>query len=330
MVNLTKLNIENNPDVTDLSPLSELPNLSSLTLGYYELTSLDMLSPLTGLTKLNVYAGLPLEDISALANLTELRSLMIAIADTSWSKCAVQDLTPLSGLVNLENVNLNIDGITDFEWAKDLVNMKSLEFYSERGSYTNVDGLSGMTHLQELLLPLRYQGGANSTYDIQGLSGLTELVTLNIPCGVEDLSPLSNLTRLESLSIDGSDNVDGSFVSLEPLQNLKKLSSISLWMNGRETQPIDLSPLSGLTDLRSLTIQARHFENDPPIPSFVDLSPLSSLSNLQNLDLKVSNVVDISPLRNLTNLKSVTISEYGMQRITDWSPVDHVPNVTKG
>ena len=329
MVNLIKLNIENNPDVTDLSPLSELPNLSSLTLGYYELTSLDMLSPLTGLTKLNVYAGLPLEDISALANLTELRSLMIAIADTSWSKCAVQDLTPLSGLVNLENVNLNIDGITDFDWAKDLVNMKSLEFYSERGSYTNVDGLSGMTHLQELLLPLRYQGEAKSPYNIQGLSGLTELVTLNIPYGVEDLSPLANLTRLESLSIDGSDNVDGGFMSLEPLRNLKKLSSISLCMNRRETQPIDLSPLAGLTDLRSLTIQARHFENDPPIPSFVDLSPLSSLSNLQNLDLKVSNVVDISPLRNLTNLKSVTISEYGMQRITDWSPVDHVPNVTK-
>ena len=330
MVNLIKLNIENNPDVTDLSPLSELPNLSSLTLGYYELTSLDMLSPLTGLTKLNVYAGLPLEDISALANLTELRSLMIAIADTSWSKCAVQDLTPLSGLVNLENVNLNIDGITDFDWAKDLVNMKSLEFYSERGSYTNVDGLSGMTHLQELLLPLRYQGEAKSPYNIQGLSGLTELVTLNIPYGVEDLSPLANLTRLESLSIDGSDNVDGGFMSLEPLRNLKKLSSISLCMNRRETQPIDLSPLAGLTDLRSLTIQARHFENDPPIPSFVDLSPLSSLSNLQNLDLKVSNVVDISPLRNLTNLKSVTISEYGMQRITDWSPVDHVPNMTKG
>ena len=100
-------------------------------------------------------------------------------------------------------------------------------------------------------------------------------------------------------------------------------------MNGHESQSIDLSPLASLTNLQSLTIQARDFEYDPVVPSLVNLSALSNLTNLQNLDLTVSDVVDISPLRNLTNLQSVTISEYGSQKITDWSPVEHVPNVTK-
>ena len=42
------------------------------------------------------------------------------------------------------------------------------------------------------------------------------------------------------------------------------------------------------------------------------------------------NITDISPLRDLTNLQNLLITEYGDQKITDWSPVDHVPNVTKG
>ena len=328
MVNLTKLNLENNPDLTDLSPLEELPNLTSLTFGHFGLTNLDALSGLTGLNTLNVKANLPLNDIGALKNLTSLHTLVIDRADGNAPGPAVKDLSSLSNLVNLEKMTFNVAEISSFDWAKNLVNLKTLECYSMDAAFTDLDALSALTNLQTLRLPDRVYG-YTELYDIQGLSDLTELISLEIPVGVEDLAPLANLTSLESLTISGGISVTGEFTSLEPLENLTNLTSLFLSMNGHESQSIDLSPLASLTNLQSLTIQARDFEYDPVVPSLVNLSALSNLTNLQNLDLTVSDVVDISPLRNLTNLQSVTISEYGSQKITDWSPVEHVPNVTK-
>ena len=53
------------------------------------------------------------------------------------------------------------------------------------------------------------------------------------------------------------------------------------------------------------------------------------MQELQSLTLYESTVTDISVLRNLTKLQTLYVREYGDQKITDWSPVDHVPNVTK-
>ena len=57
---------------------------------------------------------------------------------------------------------------------------------------------------------------------------------------------------------------------------------------------------------------------------------MENLQDLRTLELDFTNVSDISPLRNLKNLQSVTIYSGGHTTVTDWSPVEHVPNVTKG
>ena len=60
-----------------------------------------------------------------------------------------------------------------------------------------------------------------------------------------------------------------------------------------------------------------------------DISPLGKLTNLQSLSLTERGVTDISALANLTNLQSLEIRESGNAKISDWSPVAHVPNLTK-
>ena len=42
------------------------------------------------------------------------------------------------------------------------------------------------------------------------------------------------------------------------------------------------------------------------------------------------SITDLSPLRELTNLQTADIRAYGDAEITDWSPVEHVPNLIKG
>ena len=56
-------------------------------------------------------------------------------------------------------------------------------------NYDNVDDLSGLTKLESLYLPMHTFGEDAMMYNIQGLAGMTAMRDLNIPGGVDDLTP---------------------------------------------------------------------------------------------------------------------------------------------
>ena len=104
---------------------------------------------------------------------------------------------------------------------------------------------------------------------LRGLVGdefFQEIVTVHVTSTqVTDLTPLENLTELESLLLS-------------------------------DTQVTDLTPLATLTNLNWVYI------NKTPV---TDLTPLTSLTNLAWLGLHDTQVTDLTPLENLTNLKSL-------------------------
>ncbi|MCL2845530.1 MAG: leucine-rich repeat domain-containing protein [Chitinivibrionia bacterium] len=67
----------------------------------------------------------------------------------------------------------------------------------------------------------------------------------------------------------------------------------------RYTKVIDISALSGLTNLKTL---------DLSYTKVIDISALSGLTNLKTLDLRYTEVIDISALSGLTNLKTLDLS----------------------
>ena len=168
-------------------------------------------------------------------------------------------------------------------------------------------------------------------YDISGLSGLTELTRIDMPHTVKDLTPLQNLTKLEYLSLEdgymAADRV--SFTDLEPLRNLTNLTELKLRIIF-DSKQVDLSPLSGLTKMRTLSIEANsgRFNGECSVSS---LSALSGMKELRTLKLSVRDLTDISALRDLDKLEMVNISNYTENGLDsselDWSPVDHVPTV---
>ena len=212
-----------------------------------------------------------------------------------------------------------------------MTNLRVLECYGSEATYPDVDGLSQLTQLETIRLPIRVYGQGASPYDIQGLSGLTKLTHLDIPCGIKDLTPLSNLTDLQSLSARNGGGISGSDTSLEPLRSLTNLTELELSLDTYQDHEItvDLSPLADLTNLQTLSISAQNSSWDPPTPSLSNLSALANLKDLRTLELRFSNVTDISPLRELTNLQSVSIYDSGRYTVSDWSPVEHVPVVNK-
>jgi hypothetical protein len=101
-----------------------------------------------------------------------------------------------------------------------------------------------------------------------------------------DLSPLADLTSLQSLNLSGCEPSD----DLTSLQSLSRLSG-------------DLSPLADLTSFQSLDLSWWG-------PLSGDLSPLANLTSLQSLNLPQCKQLsgDLSPLAGLTSLQWSTSS----------------------
>ena len=166
MVNLRKLTLENQTAITSLAPLANLTNLTSL----------------------NLHITPGITDISPLAGLIKLEGLSLNSCINN-APLAISDLSPLSNLTQLEELYCTTNGIHEFGWAKPLTNLRLLHLGGAEANYDNVDDLSGLTKLESLYLPMHTFGEDAMMYNIQGLAGMTAMRDLNIPGGVDDLTP---------------------------------------------------------------------------------------------------------------------------------------------
>ena len=144
----------------------EMESLTSLRIRNYNLRDLTGFEFATNLTVLNLGS-------SKIGN--------------SWQNSnSFTDLTPLVGLTNLKELNLNRASITDLSGLEGLTSLTWLDLTLT--NITDISALAGLTNLTELYL------GGNAITDVSPLSDLTNLTTLylwNNP--VEDTSPLCTL-----------------------------------------------------------------------------------------------------------------------------------------
>ena len=304
------------PAVTDLTPLSGLTKLEMLEIPA-EVKSLAPLAGLTELRSLNLQTRngngsyYPLTDISALSGMTKLASLSMGLGD-------VKDLSPISGLASLTQLYLYGNfNCPDLQFLSGLAKLTNLSL--ELGDVTDLSPVSGLTSLTDLQLY-----GNFSCSDLQFLSGLTKLRTLQIsPNNGEGATPLTslkgleNLTELRELHVNGL----GNLTDVEPLANLTKLTALSLPYRDysvNEPPALDLSGLSGLTKLQTLSVNS----------SVVSLEPLRGLTDLRSLQINTdwqNPVESLEPLSGLEKLSSLSV--YSLRKGADQSPVAHVKDL---
>ncbi|MBD1838778.1 leucine-rich repeat domain-containing protein [Coleofasciculus sp. FACHB-501] len=231
----TDLNLSCN-QITELSPLSGLINLTQLSLTGNKITELSPLLGLTNLTRLNL-TGTQINDLSSLSRLTNLTQLNLSNNQiTNWSPLSeltnltrlflcsnqITDLSPLSGLTNLAGLNLSSNQITDLSPLSGLTNLTQLILSSNQ--ITDLSPVSGLINLTQLYL------GNNQITDLSPLSGLTNLTQLYLGNNqITDLSPLSGLTNLTKLYLRGN-----------PIFNRSLLRSLQQKWRTLSTKPIDV------------------------------------------------------------------------------------------
>ena len=102
--NLTKLNLGGN-EISDISPLASLTNLGALDLVNNQISEVSPLASLSNLASLNL-RGNQISDISPLASLSNLTKLNLGGNQIS-------DISPLASLPNLTELDLRENRISD-------------------------------------------------------------------------------------------------------------------------------------------------------------------------------------------------------------------------
>ncbi len=118
--NLSWLYLHDNNDISDISALSGLIRLNTLTLGWNSLS-----------------------DISALSRLTNLNSLWLR-----WNN--ISDISALSGLANLNTLLLDGNNISDISALTTLTNLETLQLHNN--NISDISALSALTNLNRLWL----------------------------------------------------------------------------------------------------------------------------------------------------------------------------------
>ena len=167
------------------------------------------------------------------------------------------------------------------------------------------------------------------------LVDLPALRTLNLDgAGISSLAGLEQAVSLESLSLGGNaPAAGGAPLDLSPLSGLTRLRTLLL----SGTAVRDLSPLSGLSSLEQLWLDGNGLSDISALAGLnsliylhlgdnriADISPLAGLSKLRRLWLPNNMVADVSALAGLRALTRLDLSR---NRIADASPLRGLPRL---
>ena len=313
MATLTRLDAPNK-DIRDLTGLEQAINLTGLDLGSASvngafpnsnaISDLSPLSNLTNLTELEL-------DRNSISNISPLSGL-IRLTDLDIGFNSISDVSVLSGLTSLEVLGLGGNSITDVSVLSGLTSLEVLDLSGN--SISNVSVLSGLTSLEVLGL------GGNSITDVSVLSGLTSLRELSLALNsISDVSALSGMTRLTWLSLDGN--------SISDVSSLSRMTSLEVLGLG-ENSISDVSALSGLTRLRWLNLISNSISDVSSLSrmtalqvlglggnSITDVSSLSGLTLLIYLDLSANSITDVSALSGLTSLTQLSLLDNAISNL---------------
>lgn len=351
-VNLENLDLRGN-QIVDLSPVSSLTSLTLLYASDNRITDISPLSSLRNLEVLHLQQNL-IANISALSDLPNLRALYLngnPVADITplvenlgigYGDTLMLEELPLDDTsANVYIPELKARGVQVKWWAPappptgigkpvtipdpaleerlryaldkpegNLLtsDLEALTFLDAHG-IANLSGLEYCINLRELMLPV------TDVDDLSPISGLSNLLYLWIQgpsSELDNYSPLSGLSSLDWLEVEGTWVGQEQLMPVVPeLSTLTYLSLVGCGLT-------DISHLSSLTGLLRLDLEGNYIAN---------VSGLGSLTNLIYLGLSYNQIGDISVLSGLTGLRELRLDH---NNVSDISPLVDNPALGEG
>lgn len=324
---ISALSLYDNKDV-DLEAVSEMDNITSLSLTYSNIARQSELSLLKQLTMLEII-GDPISDDSLImpfiSDLKNLKVLRIYNLD-----CLKFDA--ISNLKQLEELTCTNSGNISYETLSELSGLEILDTvghgfsngqiyssdvfdYTDGMSFNSDDGfISAIENMPDLQV-LRCKG-----YPSSKLKACKNLKEVMLVCNRADLNDFDGLDKLEKLSLAVNDVLPSKTSmdikefeycdtdakgDLSFIGDLSELEALKVKYSNAFGIGTDMSYIGNCTKLKSLMI-CDYFCTKKE--SF-DISFLSALENLEYLCLEHIKIQNIIPISNLYNLKVLTISD---------------------
>ena len=327
-VNLVSIRLDNNL-VSDISVLTELPNLEELWLLENPLDSLEPLGSLTKLVKLG-FSG-RMRDVSFIGDLTELEELRIdgcrelpqELAGLKKLKvfCSLggelSDIRILAQIPTLEAVDLSWNMVTDLA---PLSGLPLTELYLQGNP---IEDYTPIKEIYPKLLGRNFDYIEMAQPENPGAvvafpDSVMEIKirkALNIPEGDITAGDAAQVTKL-ALSNDWMPQIPQEI-------QIRDLTGIEYFINLRELEATfnaisDIIPLSGLSELTRLDLGGN---------AVSDISALAGLTHLESMTLFGNGIRDINPLSGLTSLRSLHLGGiplYDLSLLSGLTNIDHL------
>ena len=273
---LDTLDLQGNPEFTDLSLFSNCTALTCLNVAGTGVSNLEVVAALP-VDELDI-SGSGVTDISVLAEMPDLNKV-------DGSNTKIRDISPLAGLENLYSVSFNNCALDPLEGSFSSLRMKYL--YLANTGLTSLDAFRNCTVLQEVDI----HGNAVSDVSILGKSSAS-LTVVNLsgnPLSGASIEFLAEAEKLREIYLDGI-----AMENLDILVNATGLHQISAVGCGLS----DISGLSGCVDLSMIKLAKNQI---------TDISPLQ---NIKTLYVKMD--LSFNPIRDVSALPEVNYSVLGL------------------
>jgi len=324
MSSLTELDISNNSNIQDLTPLSQLINLTSLNLSGTTVSDLTPIRNLTELVELNI-ANTSVKDLSPLKYSNKITTLILnnthieditvlekmpALKHMEMQGTRVANFMPLAKLMELQQVDISKTKITSLTTFENLLTLTDLTL-----SNTLVDNVEPLKNLR-MLTKLTLDSTKISKLD--GLGSIEMLKTLSINnTAVSDLAPLQKLVHLEKIYCDNTginQDAANAFMALHPkVLVIFDSEDLKVWWN--QLSPawqtvffISAGPKGNPTKEELAIIPLLDSINLSGEKNLINLEPLSKLKKLKVLLANKTSISDLEPLRELSEITYLDIS----------------------
>ena len=283
---LETLDVGQNNEISDLTPLSGLTHLKVLDLADNNITAISALTGLTNLQTLDLRNN-DVTDTTRLSEMTHLKNLYVRGNANLESLKQLVKLTeagtrvdiPLPRPVTFRDENLAAALQTTLDALPDLALQPGDPIFPEDMAMLTDFDASNPTLGKEIV-------------NLTGLETATKLTSLTLNGNeIASLTPLARLEALETLNLADNENIS----SISSLARLTALTDLNLSNN-------KISSVSSLSRLEAL--QMLNLADN----SISSLTVLSGLSNLTDLNLSNNRITDVLPLQGLSTLRTLNLS----------------------
>ena len=314
--NLLGLSLTGCNKLTDFSPLMDLTQLQELSIDSVQLKTIDFISNMPDLTSLTIADSL-IPNLDALADCPKITALHLT------GNYRIEDFTGLDTLPGLTDLTLELNYSEEMPSFQNLgsLNWLTLKYANDLSLLRNAPNVTYLC----------LEGCAG--WELEAITAMQELTTLEIHdfnSATESLEPLTRLPKLEALDLTGTD-IFGSVNEIFGIPTLYylNLTDCRIALNF-DTLPVnetlqclllDKVAISdaGADDYDSWNRQtvklSEHYDMFGHFPNLTDLyleateidsiSFVENLPKLQYLDITDNNVTSLKPLASLPDFQTV-------------------------